>query len=214
MDFKVIIDELFNTDLYINILFSLKNVIFGFSIAFITSICLAILLNQCKIIDKIVYPVIEFLRPIPNAGWVPVAIIICSTIEESILFITFIGAFFPMFINIYRALKEIPKNYINISKLYKVNIKDKIFKILLPAILPNIFTASMLGISGAWLSVIMAEMISGKMGLGYYTWKSYTLLCYEKLLIGIVFMGLFGSLFSVIISFIAKKCLFWIKEGD
>ena len=52
MDFKVIIDELFNTDLYINILFSLKNVIFGFSIAFITSICLAILLNQCKIIDK------------------------------------------------------------------------------------------------------------------------------------------------------------------
>ena len=129
MDFKVIIDELFNTDLYINILFSLKNVIFGFSIAFITSICLAILLNQCKIIDKIVYPVIEFLRPIPNAGWVPVAIILCSTIEESILFITFIGAFFPMFINIYRALKEIPKNYINISKLYKVNIKDKIFKI-------------------------------------------------------------------------------------
>ena len=60
MDFKVIIDELFNMDLYINILFSLKNVIFGFSIAFITSICLAILLNQCKIIDKIVYPVIEF----------------------------------------------------------------------------------------------------------------------------------------------------------
>ena len=60
----------------------------------------------------------------------------------------------------------------------------------------------------------MAEMISGKMGLGYYTWKSYTLLCYEKLLIGIVFMGLFGSLFSVIISCIAKKCLFWIKEGD
>lgn len=160
------------------------------------------------------YPIIEFLRPIPNAGWVPVSIIICSTMERSILFITFVGAFFPMFINIYRALKEIPNNYINIAKLYKLSVKDKIFKILLPAILPNIFTALMLGISGAWLSVIMAEMISGKIGIGYYTWKNYTLLCYEKLLIGIIIMGLLGFLFSTIISYVAKKSLFWIKEGD
>ena len=37
----------------------------------------------------------------------------------------------------------------------------------------------------------MAEMISGKVGLGYYTWKSYTLLAYEKVLLGIILMGLF-----------------------
>lgn len=214
MDVNIVLEELSNPELYINILASLKIVLLGFFIAFIVAISLAVLLNQFKIVDKIMYPIIEFLRPIPNAGWVPVSIIICSTIERSILFITFVGAFFPMFINIYRALKEIPNNYINIAKLYKLSVKDKIFKILLPAILPNIFTALMLGISGAWLSVIMAEMISGKIGIGYYTWKNYTLLCYEKLLIGIIIMGLLGFLFSTIISYVAKKSLFWIKEGD
>ena len=129
------------------------------------------------------YPVIELLRPIPNAGWVPIAIIICATIEQSILFITFVGSFFPMFLNIYRSLENIPVSYLNISKLYKLNRKDRYLKIVIPSMLPNIFTALMLGISGGWLSVIMAEMISGKVGLGYYTWKNYTLLCYEKVFI-------------------------------
>ena len=72
----------------------------------------------------------------------------------------------------------------------------------------------MLGISGAWLSVIMAEMISGKVGIGYYTWKSYTLLSYEKVLLGIVIMGLLGSLFSIILAFLSKKLVFWIRSGE
>lgn len=211
---KVIMNELLKTNLYINILASLKNVVLGFSIAFIISIILAFLLYEFKVLDKILYPIIELLRPIPNAGWVPIAIIICATIEQSILFITFVGSFFPMFLNIYRALDNIPINYLNIAKLYKFNKRDKYFKIVIPSILPNIFTSLMLGISGAWLSVIMAEMISGKEGLGYYTWKNYTLLSYEKVFLGIFFMGLLGAVFSLIISLISKKMIFWVRNGE
>ena len=211
---NTIIAELLTTDLYVNILMSLKNVLLGFSIAFLVSITFNFLLHEFKVLDKILYPIIEFLRPIPNAGWVPIAIIICPTIEQSILFITFVGSFFPMFLNVYRALDNIPVNYLNISKLYKLNRKDKYSKIIIPSILPDVYTSSMLGISGAWLSVIMAEMVSGKVGLGYYTWKNYTLLHYEKVFLGIFFMGLLGALFSSIISLISKKTLFWIKNGE
>lgn len=211
---STIIAELLTTNLYVNILMSLKNVLLGFSIAFLVSITFNFLLHEFKVLDKILYPIIEFLRPIPNAGWVPIAIIICPTIEQSILFITFVGSFFPMFLNVYRALDNIPVNYLNISKLYKLNRKDKYSKIIIPSILPDVYTSSMLGISGAWLSVIMAEMVSGKVGLGYYTWKNYTLLHYEKVFLGIFFMGLLGALFSSIISLISKKTLFWIKNGE
>lgn len=214
MNFQIIIDELTNNNLYINIFASLKNVLLGFSVAFVVAIILAFLLYEFKVLDKIIYPIVELLRPIPNAGWVPIAIIACATIEQSILFITFVGSFFPMFLNIYRALDNIPVNYLNIAKLYKLNRKDKYMKIVIPSILPNIFTALMLGVSGAWLSVIMAEMISGKVGLGYYTWKNYTLLCYEKVFIGIVFMGILGAFFSFIISLVSKKTLFWVRNGE
>lgn len=214
MNFQIIFEEIQSPNLYLNILESLKNVLLGFSIAFIIAIILAFLLYEFKFLNKIIYPIIELLRPIPNAGWVPISIIACATIEQSILFITFIGAFFPMFLNIYRSLDNIPTNYLNISKLYKLNRRDKYFKIIIPSILPSIFTSLMLGISGAWLSVIMAEMISGKIGLGYYTWKNYTLLCYEKVFVGIVFMGILGALFSLIISLISKKTLFWVRNGE
>lgn len=119
-----------------------------------------------------------------------------------------------MFINIYRSFLGIPKNYLMISKLYKLGIKDRIIKILLPAIMPGVFTSLMLGISGSWASVIMAEMISGKEGLGYYTWKAYTLLNYEQVFIGILFMGMLGALVSFIISKISNKVLFWVRSAD
>lgn len=214
MDFSVFIKELTTLDLYINIFASLKNVFVGFVLAFIIAIFLNMILYEYKKIAKIVYPVIELLRPIPNAGWVPIAVISCSTIEGSILFITFVGAFFPLFLNIHRALENVPNSYLNISKLYKMNKSDRMKKVVIPSILPDVFTAMMLGISGGWLSVIMAEMISGKVGLGYYTWKSYTLLAYEKVLLGIILMGLLGASFSLILSFISKKLVFWMRSGD
>lgn len=214
MEFKVFINELFSYDLYINILISLKNVLIGFALAFCASLILAILIYEFKFLRKILYPILELLRPIPNAGWVPITIILCNTIEMSILCITFIGAFFPMFLNIYRSLLNIPNNYLIISKLYKLNFRERIFKILIPAILPGIFTSLMLGISGSWASVIMAEMISGKEGLGYYTWKAYTLLDYEKVFVGIFFMGLLGALISLIITKISKKVLFWVRSAE
>lgn len=211
---KSIINDLSSIDIYLDIFSSIKNVMIGFLIASIIAIVLALLLYEFKLLKKIFYPILELLRPIPNAAWLPIAIILFRTTQESILFITFIGAFFPMFINLYRALNNIPKNYLYFSKLYKLNLKDKIFKILLPAITSEIFTALMLGISGAWLSVIMAEMISGKEGIGYYTWKNYTLLNYEKVILGIIIMGLIGSFFSHIISLISNKVLAYDLKGE
>ena len=213
MDLRVFINEITSYDLYINILISLKNVLIGFSLAFFSSLVLALIIYEFKPLRKILYPILELLRPIPNAGWVTITIILCNTIDTSILCITFIGAFFPMFLNIYRSFLSIPQDYLIISRLYKLNFKDRFFKILLPAIMPGIFTSLMLGISGSWASVIMAEMISGKEGLGYYTWKAYTLLNYEEVFIGILFMGLLGALISFIIEKISKKVLFWVRRA-
>ena len=66
MNFNIIIQELSNSNLYLNILASLKNVLLGFSIAFFVSIILAFLLYEFKFLDKILYPIIELLRPIPD----------------------------------------------------------------------------------------------------------------------------------------------------
>lgn len=209
---KTIINELKNIELYENIWVSLKNVIAGFTIAFLIALLIALMINEIRFLDKIVYPIIELLRPIPNAGWVPIAILLSSTIEQGIIFITFIGAFFPAFITIYRALKSFPSHYNNLIKLNHLKLIDKYTKIILPAIMSQIFTAMMLGISGAWMSVIMAEMISGKSGIGYYTWKNYTLLNYELVGLGVFIMGLLGALFSLIIVLVSRKIVFWTRR--
>ena len=209
-----IISELTKADIYIHILISLKNVITGFVLAYILAFLLVVLLNEVKLLNKILYPVLELLRPIPNAGWVPIAILISATIEQSIIFITFIGSFFPIFITLYRAMMGIPLHYKNLIYINRLKKVDSYIHVILPTISPQLFTAAMLGISGGWLSVIMAEMISGKSGIGYFTWKNYTLLNYKLVILGVVIMGLVGGLMSLIFSRLSKKFNFWEERKD
>ena len=211
---KVIFEELAKKDIYLHILTSLRNVVTGFVFAFIIAIIIIFVLYEVKWLDRVIYPIVELLRPIPNAGWVPIAILICASLEQSIIFITFVGAFFPIFITIYRSIKDIPEHYLNLGKLYKFKKMAKYRFIIIPAILPHMCTAGMLGVAGGWLSVIMAEMISGKSGIGYYTWKNYTLLNYELVVLGVVIMGILGSLFSLLFSLLSKKVGFWMRRKD
>ena len=211
---KIILEELTKSDIYIHILTSLKNVITGFVLAYIVALVLVLIMNEVKILDKVMYPIIEMLRPIPNAGWVPIAILISTTLEQSIIFITFVGAVFPIFLTLYRAIKTVPTQYENLAKLNKLSKLERYIHIIMPAILPQLFTAAMLGISGGWLSVIMAEMISGKSGIGYFTWKNYTLLNYQLVILGVVIMGFLGGLMSLIFSRLSKKITFWERKQD
>lgn len=204
--------ELMEITFYYEVLLSTIRIMIGFCSGLILSLLLAYIIYRYKLFRIIIYPILEILRPIPNAGWVPIIIIITPTIDTSIFLITFIGAFFPIFINIYNGLKEFPDIYQYQYKLLGLNERLVIIKILLPGIAPFFFNGLMLGISGAWLSLIMAEIINGKSGIGYFTWKNYTLLCYEKVLLGIISMGILGSLSSYIISKIGRKYLHWVKR--
>ncbi len=211
--FTFIINELISNGLYQDIGHSLGRVLIGFTIASIAAITIALLLNEFKVLRIILCPIIETLRPIPNAGWIPIAIIMFRTVEESTLFITFIGSFFPIFTNVFNGLKELPQSYKDFVILLHINRFEKMFHVFLPGIIQHVFTGLMSGMSGAWLSLIMAEMMNGKSGIGYYTWKNYTLLNYDKVIFGVIIMGCLGAMSSLFISTIAHKQLHWMRRG-
>ena len=77
--------------------------------------------------------------------------------------------------------------------------------------MPEIFGGLQQGLSGAWLSVVTAEMINGKNGVGYLTWTCYTLTDYEGVCAGMFVLGALGALSSIILNEVQEQIVFWDK---
>lgn len=100
-----------NPDYWNSWVASTKRVFYGFVIAQLLGIPLGLMLGTRETFHNLMYPVIEILRPIPPLAWVPISILFWPTTESSIIFITFIGAFFIIVINVHDAVRNIKKEH-------------------------------------------------------------------------------------------------------
>lgn len=198
-----IISELFENiiqiSFYKNMLVSIGRVYTGFLCATVFAIPLAILIVEKRKVRYLLYPIIEIIRPIPNVAWVPLSVVLFKTVGGSVLFITFIGAFFPVLINTIEGLEHVNTNYIKIAQSFQVSFAAFILEVKLPAASSNIFTGLLIGMSGSWLGVVVAEMINGQSGIGYLTWLNYTMVNLSGVIVCMLFIGGMGAMSSWII---------------
>lgn len=185
-----------NPAFFLDIAITVKRVYSGFILASILAIIIALLISLNKRFKEYIFPVIELLRPIPNVAWVPISILLFKTNDMSILFITFVGAFFPVLMNSFNGFENIDQRYTKIAKSFKTPKGSYILNVMIPAAAPGIVTGLMLGMSGSWLGVVVAEMISGQSGIGYLTWTNYTLTNIPGVIVCMCMIGVLGALSS------------------
>lgn len=204
-------DQLLDGVFYDNLCVSLCRVISGFSLGAFLAILSAIFVSQISCMKKFFVMVFEILRPIPNAAWVPFSIIVFTSISESILYIVFISSFFPIYINTLRGIENVHVNYLRYAKSMGTDRISMVFEVLLPAAMSEICTGLLLGMSGTWLGLVMAELISGQLGVGYMLWTCYTLTKYEGVIFWMIIIGIFGALSSFLIRVVMKRVIRWEK---
>jgi NitT/TauT family transport system permease protein len=72
-------------------------------------------------------------------------------------------------------------------------------EVILAGAAPGIFTGLAIGMGTSWFCLVTAEMIAGQYGIGYYTWESYNLQRYPEIVVGMVAIGLFGTISSMLV---------------
>lgn len=188
---------------------SFKRVAYGFAISQVLGIPLGLLLGTREKFHELVFPVIEILRPIPPLAWVPLSILFWPTNEMSIVFITFVGAFFIIVINVHDGVRSIKKEHLWLARSLGAT-PGRIFRrIILPAVIPSIAVGMTLGIAVTWNVVIAAEMIASDVGLGRLTWEGYVSNTPVVVIIGMMSIGLAGYLSTLVVTYAEKKMMPW-----
>jgi NitT/TauT family transport system permease protein len=193
--------------------FSLFRIFAGFGYAAVLGVGLGLLVGRFRLARESLLPTLEVFRPIPAVAWIPLAILIFATAEQSMIYITFIGAFFPILLNTIHGVESLDRRLIHASLTLGAGPFAVFREVILPGALPSIVTGLSIGMGTSWFSLVTAEMISGQFGIGYYTWESYTLQNYPNIILGMISIGVLGMGSSLIIKWAGRACMPWFRTG-
>lgn len=183
---------------------SLQRVAIGYISAAVVGIALGILVGTSKLMSKALDPIFQFLRVVAPLAWVPIALAALRQNEPAALFVIFITAIWPILINTAVGVRQIPSDYINVSKVLQLSKKEYFFNILIPATIPYIFTGLRIALGLAWLAIIAAEIVmSGIVGIGFFIWNAYQNNQVSEVILAVLYIGAVGLLLD--------KLMVWLE---
>lgn len=193
---------------------SISRVLVGFCLASVIGVGLGLAIGRYRAIEDMVLPVLEVLRPIPAVAWIPLAILMFPSSELSMMFITFIGALFPILLNTVHGVEAVDPRLVATARSLGTRPLALYTEVILPGAAPAIFTGLSIGMGTAWFCLVTAEMIAGQYGIGYFTWESYTLQNYANIVVGMALIGALGMGSSMLVRRIGIALTPWYRLSE
>ena len=201
--------SLYTPDYYNHIWVSLRRVLIAFILATALGVPLGLALGWYPRFRDYIFPLFEFLRPVPILAWVPISLIVFTGSETPVIFLTFLAAFFVTTLNTMLGVKSIDESYYRAADCLGASRTQVFFQVVVPGSLPFIFTGLQISIGVCWFSLVAAEMVSGEYGLGYVINTAYSMIQYPTIAIGMITLGVIGYISSAIIRLIGRSLMEW-----
>jgi NitT/TauT family transport system permease protein len=197
---------------YMHILVSMRRIVIAYGFAVVLGVATGVLIGRSRIAREIVMPYVEIIRPIPAVTWIPLAILMWPTEESSVIYITYLGALFPIILNTLHGVEQTPEVLVRAARSLGAKRSHIFFHVILPAALPSIAAGFAIGMGVAWFSLMAGEIISGQYGIGYFTWNAYSLVNYPDIVLGMLSIGLLGTASTYLVRAATQPMLAWQRK--
>lgn len=175
-----------NKTFYDQIWISLLTIAIGFLIATLVAVPIGVLCGISPLFNIAVNPLIQLFKPVSPLAWFPIVFVITTwgistppsdSIWQRALFtsagVVMLCSLWPTLINTAVGVASVDRDHLNVAKVLKLGWFKRIWKIVLPASLPLIFTGLRLSIGVGWMVLIAADMMAQNQGLGKFVWDMY-----------------------------------------
>lgn len=181
------------------LIISFKRVFAGFVIASIAGVIVGFLMGLFASFNKAMSSLINILRPIPTIALIPIFIIVLGIGEATNISIIMIGALWSVLLNTTAGVMSVDRKLMELAYVYRLRKRDIIFRIILPSAMYSIITGLRLGIGGAWMSVVAAEMIGATSGIGYMIMFAKSLAQAANMYVLVLVIGIIGFIIDRIL---------------
>ena len=188
---------------------SMGRIFTGFGLAVIVAVPLGLLMGTIPLVYRLLEPITEFIRPIPSSAYIPVAILFLGIGNEMKVFVIFLACMFPILLNTYGGVRAVDPVLIDTGRTFGLSRVKALWQIILPAALPNILTGMRISLGIALIVAVVAEMITGNSGIGYFILDMQRIFRVPEMFAGIFTLGLLGFLINFIFLRVEGHFLRW-----
>jgi NitT/TauT family transport system permease protein len=177
---------------------SLFRVTWGFVLAAILAIPIGLTLGLYRRAEFAFNPIIQLLRPISPLAWIPISILWFGVGDIAAIFLIFLASFLPLTVTAMNAVASIPDVYLNAGRNFGLKRSQIVFRVLYPAVTPQLILGLRITLGIAWLVVVAAEMIAVNSGLGFLIVDARNAgNRYDLVVAGMVMIGVIGLLLDI-----------------
>lgn len=169
----------------------------------------------CGYNEKIRYwirPILNVLGPIPTATWIPLIMILISSLFAGAVFIIALGVWFAVATAAMTGISNVDRSYFDAARTLGASERHLVFKIAIPHAMPNILQGMTQGMNSACVSLIIAEMMGVEAGLGWYITWAKAWASYNKMFAAIIVICIAFNLVTKLVETSKRRMLRW-QEG-
>jgi sulfonate transport system permease protein len=200
-------------DITMNLAISLWRIVSGFAIGAGAGIVFGIALGVSPGLEKYLGPSFRAIAQVPSLGWLPFLILIFGIGEALNYIIIAKACFVPVVLNTAGGIRNIPKQYLEVADAFRLTRRTRIFRLILPAALPQVFSGVRLALSHAWIALVVVEMLADTEGVGYMMTWGRTLFQIDVVIAGMVVIGVIGFLMDAGFRRVEQRLRRWVPQN-
>lgn len=181
----------------------------GYFLAVITAIPLGICLGWYKKLNSMFDPFISILNATPRIAIFPLLILWLGIGIESKIAVIFLGAVFPILINVIVSIKTIDQNLLKCARTFGANDYQILTTLAIPSSIPFIIAGMRLAVGRALVGVVVGEFVASNAGVGYMMRIASGSFQTDKVFVGLVILSGTGYILTELLKKLESRFERW-----
>jgi NitT/TauT family transport system permease protein len=174
----------------------------GVALGALTGFIAGVAIGWSRSIGYWLHPVLRILGPVPSTALLPLCFFLFPTSWSASVFLIALATWFPVTVLTWSGVSSVDKAYYDVARTLGANQRFLIFKVAIPAALPHVFVGLFMGLGASFSTLVVAEMMGVKSGIGWYLqwaqgWAAYANMYAALLIMALACSGLISALFLV-----------------
>ncbi|MBX8573452.1 ABC transporter permease [Pseudomonas cichorii] len=174
----------------------------GVALGAVTGFIAGVAIGWSSSIGYWLHPVLRILGPVPSTALLPLCFFLFPTSWSASVFLIALATWFPVTVLTWSGVASVDKAYYDVARTLGAKPGFLIFNVAIPAALPHVFVGLFMGLGASFSTLVVAEMMGVKSGIGWYLqwaqgWAAYANMYAALLIMALACSGLITALFLI-----------------
>jgi ABC-type nitrate/sulfonate/bicarbonate transport system permease component len=193
---------------------SLLRMAIGYVLGVAGALAIGLLMANVRLAHAALEPLVELLRPIPIPAIVPPLILLLGVDDQLKIFVIAFSVFFPVLVNTIGGVRAVDSVAVDVARTLRVGRLRTVRSVVLPASLPYVLAGMRISLALALIVTIVAEMIAGSAGIGYYLLMTQYAMRASEMYAAIILLAATGYLLNRGFLAVEYRILHWYHSGS